>query len=135
MDKGLAVEGDIMINWDDYENFEEKEFTCTYTQRCEMRKDFMDKLQALRTAYGQPLKITSGFRDPRHPIEAQKNVAGVHTRGIACDIACNGSEAYQIVKLAFNLGFTGIGVSQSGKSRFIHLDIFEPSPRPNMWSY
>ncbi len=50
--------------------------------------------------YGQPLKITSGFRDPRHPVESQKNAPGVHTRGIACDIACSGSEAYQIVKLA-----------------------------------
>jgi hypothetical protein len=36
------------------------------------------------------------------------------------------------------MGFSGIGVSQKGDSRFIHLDDLEDSnerPRPWVWSY
>ena len=92
-------------------------------------------MQSLRTKYGKPMTITSGYRHETHPIEAKKERAGMHTKGIAADVACNGQEAYHIMKLAFDLGFTGIGVAQKGHSRFIHLDIFTKPPRANIWSY
>jgi len=123
------------MNWDKYENFSEREFQCSHTGRCEMDDAFMDKLQELRTRYGKGMTITSGYRDPSHPIEASKDKPGMHTLGIAADIACNGAEAYHIMKLAFDLGFTGIGVAQKGHKRFIHLDIYTRPPRSNVWSY
>ena len=95
----------------------------------------MEKIQQLRDKYGKPMTITSGYRDVTHPIEAQKEKAGIHTMGLAADVACNGQEAYHLLKLAFDMGFTGIGIAQKGHSRFIHLDIYTKPPRANVWSY
>jgi len=125
------------MNWDKYPNFSEEELACSETGECKMSAAFMTKLQKLRDAYGKPLTITSGYRSPKHSIEASKPTGklSTHARGCAADIACNGQQAYEIMKLAFQLGFTGIGVSQKGSARFVHLDTFSGSPRPNIWSY
>ena len=125
------------MNWDKYPNFSKEELACSETGECKMSAAFMTKLQKLRDAYGKPLTITSGYRSPKHSIEASKPTGklSTHARGCAADIACNGQQAYEIMKLAFQLGFTGIGVSQKGSARFVHLDTFSGSPRPNIWSY
>jgi uncharacterized protein YcbK (DUF882 family) len=125
------------MNWDKYPNFSEEEFACSETGECKMSASFMKKMQELRDVYGNPMTITSGYRSPKHSIEASKPTGklSTHARGCAADIACNGQQAYEIMKLAFQLGFTGIGVSQKGSARFVHLDTFSGSPRPNIWSY
>ena len=124
-----------MLDWDKYPNFSREEFECSETGNCYMREDFMDLLQKLRTQLDEPMTITSGFRDPTHPVEASKEAPGVHTRGLAADVACDTQQAHRILKLAFALGFTGIGVKQSGHGRFVHLDTFTGKARPNVWSY
>lgn len=123
------------MDWSKYPNFNADEFNCTHTGKNEMKPDFMEKLQELRNLYGKAMTITSGYRDVTHPVEAKKAQGGVHTMGIACDVSCNGSEAFLIMKYAQLVGFTGIGVSQKGNGRFIHLDTHEGTPRPNIWSY
>ena len=123
------------MNWDNYPNFSEAEFTCSHTGKCEMQASFMEKLQALRTAHGKAMTVTSGYRHETHPVEAEKDRPGLHTMGLAVDIACGGSDAYNIMRLAFELGFTGIGVAQSGRNRFLHLDTYTKPPRSNVWSY
>jgi zinc D-Ala-D-Ala carboxypeptidase len=125
------------MNWEKYPNFSEEEFACSETGECKMSASFMKKMQELRDVYGNPMTITSGYRSPKHSIEASKPTGklSTHARGCAADIACNGQQAYEIMKLAFQLGFTGIGVSQKGSARFVHLDTFSGSPRPNIWSY
>jgi len=125
------------MNWDKYPNFSQEEFACSETGECKMSASFMAKMQELRDVYGNPMTITSGYRSPKHSIEASKPTGklSTHARGCAADIACNGQQAYEIMKLAFQLGFTGIGVSQKGSARFVHLDTFSGSPRPNIWSY
>lgn len=98
----------------------------------------MDRLLALRLAYGKPMPISSGYRDKTHPIEAKKVTTGTHTTGRACDVAVTGKDAYRLVELAYQYGFTGIGINQKGSSRFVHLDDCGPAagrPRPTMWSY
>lgn len=124
-----------MADWAKYKNFEKEEFDCHETNTNEMRDSFLALLQQLRDELGEPMRISSGYRDPRHSIEAAKSAPGVHTRGLACDIACDGQMAYRIVQIAIKLGFTGIGISQSGSMRFVHLDTFTGAPRPNIWSY
>lgn len=126
-----------MLNWDDYPNFSESEFTCSCCGKTGVKKSFMDKLQALRTAYGKSMTVTSGYRCPEHPIEAKKQKPGSHASGYASDIHCTGQTAHKIMKLAFEMGFTGIGVNMKGaaKNRFIHLDTIQSAPRPNVWSY
>lgn len=123
------------MDWSKYPNFTEAEFTCSHSGKCEMQASFMDKLQALRTAHGKAMTVTSGYRHETHPVEAEKDRPGIHTMGLAVDIACGGSDAYNIMRLAFELGFTGIGVAQSGRNRFLHLDTYTKPPRSNVWSY
>jgi uncharacterized protein YcbK (DUF882 family) len=129
----------MKANFDLYPNFSKHEFDCKHTGKNEMKHSFMSKLQALRTAYGKPLKINSGYRDYTHPIEAKKpKKNGAHPTGEAADIAIDRKEAYKVLKIAVELGFTGIGFKQKGSGRFIHLDTIEDNPdqpRPSIWSY
>ena len=121
-----------------YPNFTEAEFQCKHTGQCHMDPDFMERLQALREAYGKPMKVNSGYRHPTHPIEARKANPGAHTYGRAVDIAVRGSDAYNLLALAMDFGFTGIGVHQKGNTRFLHLDDIsgvKGFPRPSIWSY
>lgn len=123
------------MNWDDYPNFRESEFKCLHCGKVNMQPEFMKKLQMLRTAFNKPMWITSGYRCPEHPIEVKKAAPGVHATGCAVDVAVQGQDAYELLRLAFQFRFTGIGVQQKGSGRFIHLDTITEPPRPNVWSY
>ena len=123
-----------MINWTKY-NFTPADFTCSCCGVMKVDETFLNKLQLLRTKLGTPMIVTSGYRCEKHPIEAKKTKPGSHNSGKAADIRSDGPYAYKIMKLAFELGFTGIGVNQKGGGRFVHLDTIEGSPRPNVWSY
>jgi zinc D-Ala-D-Ala carboxypeptidase len=118
--------------WNLYPNFSKREFNCKHTGENQMNHDFMFKLQQLRVIYARPMLITSGYRSPKHPIEARKSTVGTHAQGIACDIAVSGPDAIRLISLAIDLGFNGIGVQQKGASRFIHLDT---RAIPAIWSY
>jgi len=129
---------------DRYPNFGFSEFCCTHTGKCVMDEGLLEKLQQIRWALGSPLTVTSGYRDPSHPIEAAKIAAGgpggAHTTGKAVDIACDREFAFQVLSAAIKAGFTGIGIKQSGSGRFLHLDTIGPEdnfhvPRPTIWSY
>lgn len=122
----------MTAQWNLYPNFNKSEFDCKETGENEMQHDFMFKLQQLRTAYGKPMKITSGYRSLRHSIEARKTTIGTHPQGMAADIAVNGADAIRLLELAIRMGFNGIGIQQKGNARFIHLDT---RPIPAMWSY
>jgi uncharacterized protein YcbK (DUF882 family) len=97
-----------------------------------MRPEFMERLQALRTDNGKPMLVTSVYRCPKHPVEASKSQPGMHSTGLAADIGVSGSEAIQVLRLAFDAGFRGVGVQQKGSGRFIHVDLRET---PTVWSY
>ena len=127
-------------------NFSFKEIACQETGECEMNEDTKDRLQELRSVYGRGLRISSGFRSPRDSIEAKNKDPegnprpGAHATGRAIDIAIRGEDAYMVLALAISLGFTGIGVSQKGDNRFLHLDDIQSDdnfhvPRPTLWSY
>lgn len=103
-----------------------------------MLPSFMDRLQALRTEFGKPMIIASGYRGRNHPDEINKPRPGTHSLGCAVDVRIRGEDALTLVALAVKHGFTGVGISQKGNLRFIHLDD-APSqpwrPRPHIWSY
>ena len=121
-------------NWRAFPDFTEAEFRCRHTGRCEMHPEFMRKLQHLRSVFGKPMVITSGFRDPSHPVEASKRAGGEHTTGRAADIAIQGPDALRLIKLAADLGFTRVGVQQKGAGRIIHLGDSPDFPA-GIWSY
>ena len=127
-----------MMDWNTSTYFSMYEFKCSHTGKCEMNPDFIDKLNDLRLAFGKPMRITSGFRDVTHPIEAKKKTSGAHTTGQAADIAVSREDAFDLLSLALTRGFTGIGIQQKGSGRFIHLDTLKNSPErqmPTIWSY
>ena len=110
--------------------FDIKEFDCQETGTNEMNPFFLEKLDHLRHQCGFPFKITSGYRDPSHSIEARKTRPGTHAMGIAADIQINsGSEGYVIVKWAMEMGFNGIGIAKN----FIHVDT--RNTVQVMWTY
>ena len=114
--------------------FTRQEFACQYTGNNEIKPEFIARLDELREACGFPFIITSGYRDPSHPIESRKNKAGTHAQGIAADIKVNnGLQRFKIVEEAIKLGFTGIGVASS----FVHVDIRNPDDTTPfvMWTY
>ena len=101
-----------------------------------MDEKFMSKLDELREKLKQPMTISSGYRSESHNIAIGGSKQSAHLKGCAVDVVCSGHKAFEIVRLAMELGFTGIGVKQKGVhgKRFIHLDtmprksITSPSP-------
>ena len=125
-----------------YPNFSKEEMTCKC--RCGMlpSHDLMAMLQMLRDKCGFPLVVTSGARCATHNARvASTGSTGPHVMGLAVDIATSGKQAYELISLAAEIGFTGIGLRQKGyhASRFIHLDCITPGltshPRPFVWTY
>ena len=126
----------MITDWSKYPNFSRAKLACSHCGAEGIKPELMDRIQALRNAFGRPMPETSGYRCPQHPAEISKTVPGAHQLGLAIDIGLQGRDAYDLMKLAFSMGFTGIGVQQKGTSRFIHLDVVEAQlPRPAVWSY
>jgi len=132
------------LSWptDRWPNFSFKEMACRETGQCMLDEKLMDALQALRAQCGFSLTVTSGYRSPEHSVERSKTRRGAHTYGVAVDIQVSGERAYRVVREALALGFSGVGIKQSGEyeQRFIHLDrmsrtVADDFPRPMLWSY
>lgn len=130
------------MDWNKFPNFTEDEFRCKCgCGRADMDEDFIDTLQTIRDAMKHPLIVSSGFRCPEHNNRVSSTgLNGPHTTGKAVDISIYGVWAWALIGAA--LGNTldpiyGLGVNQKGphKSRFIHLDKVQSSPRPWVWSY
>ena len=111
--------------------FEESEFS----EFDKMNPELLEMLDTLRENYGYPIKLTSTYRSPEHPIEARKSKPGEHAHGAAVDIACIGGEAtFKLVKAAIETGFTRIGISR--KNNFVHVGIGYPgAPETTIWTY
>ncbi len=110
--------------------FKIEEFDCQETGNNEMKPPFLEMLDKLRDKCGFPFTITSGYRDPKHPLEAKKEKPGTHSQGIAADIrAVSGAERHIILANAFDMGFGGIGIAKT----FIHVDTRDTTPV--VWTY
>jgi len=121
-----------MINY-----FSNDELRC----KCDCQDYFFDdqtkaRLNQLREELGFPLIISSGYRCEHY--NNQIGATQTHASGQAVDILIRGTQAYRLIHKAIEIGFTGVGISQKGDSRFIHLDDLdrlENRPRPWIWSY
>lgn len=114
------------LDWDLYPNFSEEELACRYSKECRMHPDMMKILQNIRSQYGRPMFISSGFRSKQHPVEANKKNPGEHALGMAVDIICSGEAALKILQLAIENNIRRIGINQKGshdRARFIHIGI------------
>jgi len=111
-----------------YQYFNLSELSCTGEDCCggqsSMDGEFMRYIVALRRELGFPFTVTSAYRCPLHNSRVSKTgKTGTHTKGKAMDIAVSYGQAALLLESAILSGnFKGIGLKQSGKGRFIHLD-------------
>lgn len=120
-----------MADFTNIKNFKPEEFNHPDL----MDQGLVDKLDLLRDRLGLPIDISSSYRDPDH----NASVGGVqdsqHLTGHAVDLILpsDGAYHYQIVKLAYEVGFTGIGERrQTGHAGMLHLD---NRSVPSKWTY
>lgn len=133
------IKRNSLYDYDRWENFTKSELTCRDTGKenpdVKGFSEFMDHVQALRNVYGKRMVVTSAYRSPEHHKERDKPYSklGEHTRA-AIDFRVPVQDCWEVLELAFQMGFTGIGINLKGdpKYRFIHLDRRED---PRVWSY
>ncbi len=116
--------------------FTEEELSCPCCGGSEFNQATLAKFNELRELVGEALPMSSGYRCPDY--NTIRGFTQTHSTGQAGDLAVSHRLAYLIVSYALECGFTGIGVSQKGQGRFIHLDDLEQAdkrPRPHIWSY
>ncbi len=100
-----------------------------------MQSAFVDRLDELRDRLEFPLRVSSGYRCPAHNARVSSTgLTGPHTTGLAADLAVERWAAYEVLRVALEMRFQGIGVAQKGAARFIHLDDVIDG-RPTVWSY
>ncbi|MEX2964567.1 D-Ala-D-Ala carboxypeptidase family metallohydrolase [Microbulbifer sp. TYP-18] len=119
--------------------FTEEELACRCCGKNHFSDDTLHRLIRVRERFKKPMVINSGYRCPAHCAKIGSTMT--HTTGQAVDVSVSLSRAYELLSIAMEEGFTGIGVKQKGAhgGRFIHMDDLEPVPgeraRPTVWSY
>ena len=117
-------------------HFTEEELSCPCCGVNGFNEETLVRLNLLREDVNFPMPMTSGYR-----CEAYNKLKGytqTHATGHAGDFALSHKRVFQLIETAPMYGFTGIGVNQKGKHRFIHLDDLDEAigrPRPHVWSY
>ena len=115
--------------------FKLEEFACKCCGENKISPRLVDILDELRLRVGSPLPVSSGYRCPAHnALTSYTGEDGPHTTGLAVDLHVDRKLAYDVLRVAFELGFTGIGVQQKGSARYLHLDLLKDG-RPTIWSY
>ena len=124
---------------DHSEHFSRDELKCKFTGECKVSSAFLTKLETLRQHYGKPIRLTSAYRSPEHPVEKAKwkdgkqKSTGYHVLGRAVDIACWNGDGARLLQIAIQMNlFGGYGFSFTGSNRFLHLDDREDLM---IWSY
>ena len=131
--RALQIDGAVFLdeknNWvEDYFGYGE-ELACRCCGTLNVRESFYVKLNKMRQLLGAPMKINSGYRCEFHNREVKRSPTSAHLRG-AADIHCTDSELrYKLLKAAYEVGFTRIGVYKT----FIHVDDDSSLPSPRTW--
>ena len=124
-----------------FEYFTVVEFECS-CKSCQekggswfnMNSKVVDRLDQARNLAGCPFIIRSGYRCKEHNLAIGGRVGSSHIRGLAVDIAYNGSrQLYQIVNALLMVGFCRLGISKTGK--FIHADMDISKDQNVIWQY
>ena len=134
-------------------HFSPDEFRCKHSGRipdtadasCGRVVHFLRFMDAIREGWGKPLVVTSGYRDPSHPVERSKvaRPTGAHPEGVAMDVAVWGDDVEGFVELATlsRLDDTdadsGIGIGINRRGKFVHVDLSVRRPVGKIvrWSY
>ncbi len=101
-------------------NFSRTEMECPCCGVCEMKPEFMIKLQQLRDSWNRPIIIDSGFRCPSHNKIVGGEPDSQHLIGNAADILIeDNEERFGLLVRIFSIGFRGIGANE----KYTHVDL------------
>lgn len=104
-------------------NFNLKEFQCPHCGQVIVDSKLVTLLQKLRDRLGRPLSFTSAYRCSVHNVHVGGAENSYHKKGQAVDIPIwmTGKDPEELVKICFEIGFTGVGLNL--KKGFIHVDV------------
>ena len=123
---------DDPAQWEQYPHFKEEEFNCSETGENDMTGTFMRRLEQCRYIFDKPMVINSGYRSPKHSIEAAKDKPGEHSQGMAADVACDSSrDRYDLVRAAIHAGFHRLGIADT----YVHLGLSYRKDKDVIWLY
>ena len=116
---------------DHSEYFSRKELQCHCgCGQCLMDSDFMNDIDWIREAVGQPLGVNSGYRCKAY--DATLNNDDNHPRGLAIDLAAPTDQLkWKIFIAALSRHFNRFGFAKT----FIHLDKVLVHPPEVIWIY
>lgn len=118
------------------EHFNGREFECP-CGACTLQvvqPGLIEKLEALRVALGQPIRVTSGFRCQAHQASLRERgyptAKGVsqHELGGAADLTCEPAHIERLKRLACD-HFKAVGVAET----WLHVDVRQDQTR--RWEY
>lgn len=99
-------------------NFTAREFACKHCNATKIDDKLITYVQKIRTHFGKPVIINSGYRCVTH----NKNVGGTsgsyHLKGMAADIVVKDVAPAEVAKYAESIGILGIGLYDT----FVHID-------------
>ena len=102
-------------------NFKVKEFRCKDgSDGIKVDTDLVELLQKIRTHFGKPLTINSGYRTKTYNTKVGGAPASKHLYGKAADIRVSGTEPLAVAKYAEEIGALGIGWYKG--QAFTHVD-------------
>ena len=133
--------GKLFSNGHRYDHFEPEEFHCPCCGKEEMQHSTMSLAEEVRHRYGKPLRIPEGggWR-----CDDYDSTYSAHKDGHGIDASYPREDHFTLLKLAFEVGFTGIGDKnirdEDGNPRWqMHWDdapdIPGKRPRPWKWTY
>jgi len=112
----IKVINDIQLS----KNFKLSEFVCPDgSGEVLLDAELVNKLQKLRDKVGKPIKVHSGYRNPKYNTRIGGAKESQHMQGKAADITVQGYTPEQVAKLAEEVGFDGIGLYKT----FCHVDV------------
>lgn len=108
-------------NYQITEHFKLKEFACSNSEAVIISENLCYILEAIRTHFGKPVVVTSGYRTPEHNAKVGGAAKSRHMLGIAADIQISGIKPDEVAAYARVLmpNYGGIGIY----STFTHIDV------------
>ncbi len=104
-------------------HFHMDEFRSTNNKRIRIHRELILALEKAREKLGAPINITSGYRDPQHPLSIGRP-GSQHVLGCAVD-----PDPYLPPHVVEGCGFSGIGMSVvADPGKVSHVDVRHASP-------
>jgi len=114
-DRIYITDQDVQIS----PHFYSGEFMCPCCKVAIVDLDLVARLEELRQRVGEPIRITSGYRCPKHNAEVGGSPVSLHMVGAAADIVVPGMDPIVVANYASTIGFGGIIVYRS----HVHVDL------------